>query len=102
MAMDAHDPSYKLLFSHTRMVRDLLTGFVPAHLIAGLDLDRMEKVNASYTSDDLRGRHGDAVWRVPRTDRRADVYVLLEFQSSVDRHMALRTLVYTGLLHQDL
>src|SRR5699024_1079962 len=53
-------------------------------------------------SDDLRGRHGDAVWRVPRTDRRADVYVLLAVQSSADRHMGLRTLVYTGLLHQNL
>jgi hypothetical protein len=30
------------------------------------------------------------------------VYLLLEFQSSVDRFMALRIMVYTGLLHQDL
>ena len=30
------------------------------------------------------------------------MYLLLEFQSSVDRFMALRIMVYTGLLHQDL
>ena len=34
--MDEHDTSYKLLFSHDRMVRDLLTGFLPREWIAAL------------------------------------------------------------------
>lgn len=36
--MDEHDTSYKLLFSHDRMVRDLLTGFLPREWITALDL----------------------------------------------------------------
>lgn len=50
----------------------------------------------------LRGRHGDVVWRVRWGEDWLYVYLLLEFQSSVDRFMALRIMVYTGLLHQDL
>jgi predicted transposase YdaD len=30
------------------------------------------------------------------------LYLLLEFQSSVDKYMALRMMVYIGLLYQDL
>lgn len=100
--MDEHDTSYKLLFSHDRMVRDLLTGFLPREWVVALDLDSLEKMNGSYVTDDLRSRHGDAVWRLRWGEDWLYVYLLLEFQSSVDRFMALRVLVYTGLLHQDL
>ncbi|HBP74766.1 MAG TPA: hypothetical protein DD757_02750 [Alcanivorax sp.] len=62
--MDDHDTSYRLLFSHAEMVRDLLTGFVPESWIAELDLNSLEKMNGSYVSDDLRSRHNDAIWRV--------------------------------------
>ena len=50
--MDDHDTSYRLLFSHAEMVRDLLTGFVPESWIAELDLNSLEKMNGSYVSDD--------------------------------------------------
>ncbi|MCH2558151.1 MAG: Rpn family recombination-promoting nuclease/putative transposase [Alcanivorax sp.] len=100
--MDEHDTSYKLLFAHDRMVRDLLIGFLPAEWVASLNLESLQKLNGSYVTEDLRGRHGDAVWRLRWGDDWLYVYLLLEFQSSVDRFMALRILVYTGLLHQDL
>ncbi|MEE4377185.1 MAG: Rpn family recombination-promoting nuclease/putative transposase, partial [Candidatus Competibacteraceae bacterium] len=41
-------------------------------------------------------------WRVRFQDHWLYVYLLLEFQSSVDRFMAVRILSYTGLLYQDL
>jgi len=100
--MDEHDTIYKLLFSHDRMIQDLLVGFLPEQWISALDLESLEKMNGSYVTDDLRGRHGDAVWRIRWGEEWLYVYLLLEFQSSVDRFMALRIMVYTGLLHQDL
>ncbi|WP_101676311.1 Rpn family recombination-promoting nuclease/putative transposase [Alloalcanivorax mobilis] len=100
--MDEHDTIYKLLFSHDRMIQDLLVGFLPQEWTAALDLDSLEKMNGSYVTDDLRGRHGDAVWRIRWGEDWLYVYLLLEFQSSVDRFMALRIMVYTALLHQDL
>ena len=59
-----HDASYKLLFSHAEMVEDLLRGFVPHSWVQALDFSTLEKVNASYVTDDLRDRHDDVVWRV--------------------------------------
>ncbi|SOC28048.1 predicted transposase YdaD [Alloalcanivorax xenomutans] len=97
-----HDTGYKLLFSHPRMVRDFLEGFVSGEWLRALDLDSLEKVNGSYVSDDLRSRHDDAVWRVRWGRKRIYLYLLLEFQSTVKRFMPVRVHTYTGLLYQDL
>ena len=100
--MRPHDAAYKLLFSFPEMVRDLLAGFVPAEWIEALDLSTLERWPGSHVSDDLRQRHQDRVWRVRLRDRWLYVLVLLEFQSTVDRTMAVRILAYTALLYQDL
>jgi predicted transposase/invertase (TIGR01784 family) len=98
----SHDSGYKLLFSHAQVVEDLLRGFVPEDWVAELDFTTLEKVSGSYVSDDLRDREDDIIWRVRRQGQWLYVYVLLEFQSTVDPWMALRVMVYTGLLYQDL
>ena len=98
-----HDAAYKDLFSRPRMVEDLLRGFAAREWSDALDLSTLEKLPAEYVSDDLRRRHGDAVWRVRFRDRKwLYLLVMLEFQSTTDRYMAVRILVYTGLLYQDL
>ena len=51
----------------------------------------------------MRQRHGDLVWRLRFGDERwLYVVLLLEFQSAVDRSMAVRMLTYTALLYQKL
>ena len=97
-----HDAAYRLLFSHPRMVEDLLRGFAAPGWSDSLDFSTLEKLPSELVSDDLRRRSGDGVWRVRFRDEWLYVLVLLEFQSTVDPHMALRILVYTGLLYQDL
>ena len=84
------------------MVADLLKGFVAEDWIRELDFTTLEKQSGSYVSDDLRSRADDVVWRVRWRDRWLYVYLLLEFQSEVDPFMAVRLLVYVGLLYQDL
>ena len=97
------DPAYKRLFSRPRMVRDLLHGFAARDWSADLDLASLAPLPASYVSHDLRQRHGDLVWRVRfKADRWLYVVLLLEFQSAVDRSMAVRMLAYTALLYQKL
>ncbi len=98
-----HDAAYKDLFSHPRMVKDLLRGFAAPEWCDEIDFTTLEKLPAEYVSDDLRQRHGDMVWRV-RFQKETWLYllVMLEFQSTADPYMAVRILVYTGLLYQDL
>ena len=96
------DAAYKELFSHPRMVEDLLRGIVAPEWSDAVDFTTLEKLPAEYVSDDLRRRQGDLLWRVRFRERWLYVLVLLEFQSTVDPYMALRLLVYTGLLYQDL
>jgi predicted transposase YdaD len=101
--MAKHDHGYKLLFSHPTMVEDLVRGFVSGPWVVELDFATPERVQASYVSEDLVERASDVVWRLRwRDERWMYLYVLIEFQSTVDRFMALRVLTYVGLLCQDL
>lgn len=100
--MTDHDHSYKLLFSHPRMVEDLLRGFVHEEWVERIDFSTLERVSGSYVSADLREREDDIVWRVRLRGEWIYVYLLLEFQSQPDPFMALRMLVYVGLLYQEL
>ena len=98
---DLHDSSFKLWFDHPRMVEDLLRGFLPEDLAAEFDFCTLEQMSAEYVGDDLRQSRGDMLWRVRfRTEAARGEWlyllVLLEFQSTVDRHMAARVLAYTG------
>jgi len=97
-----HDSSYKHLFSTPELVRDLILGFVPDEWLHSLDYTTLEKIPGSYISEDLTGRADDVVWRVQVGGVWVYLYLLIEFQSTVDKHMALRIMVYIGLLYQDL
>ena len=96
----AYDPACKLLFSHPRMVEDLLRGFVARQWSHAIDFSTLEHRSAASVSDDLRRREGDLLWRVRLGG--TWLYVQLEFQSTVDPTMAVRLLTRTGLLYQDL
>ncbi len=98
-----HDAAYKNLFSHPRMVKDLLRGFAARGWSDRLDFETLEKLPAEFVSEDLRRRQGDGLWRVRFRDAGwLHVLVLLEFQSTAEPYMAVRMLVYAGLLYQDL
>ncbi|NHZ38588.1 Rpn family recombination-promoting nuclease/putative transposase [Massilia aquatica] len=102
MPAQQHDLGYRALFAHPEMVRELITGFTPFKLLDGVALSAFERVNADYVSERPSARQGDVVWRVRLGDHVLDVVILLEFQSGVDRCMALRMQTYVGLLCQDL
>jgi predicted transposase/invertase (TIGR01784 family) len=98
----AHDTSYKLLFSEPEIIIDLLQGFVREPWVNELDFTTLEKVSGSYVSDDLRSREDDVIWRVRYRQNWIYVYLLIEFQSTIDAYMAVRLMSYMGLLYQDL
>ena len=101
--MPGADQIYHRLFSHPLMVEHLARDFLNDAMAAGLDFQAMERMTAkSYGRTGAR-RDGDVIWRIP-TDYGTDVYLylLLEFQSQSDPWMAVRTLVYQGLLWQQV
>ena len=101
-----HDAAYKLLFSHPRMVADLLRGFLPDGEWPGFDFGSLEPLPASHVGRGLRRREGDRMWRLRARAAPGGgwvhVLLLLEFQSSVDKHMALRVMTYAGLAWEGL
>jgi predicted transposase/invertase (TIGR01784 family) len=84
------------------MVTDLLKGFVDEEWVRQCDFSTLEKVSGSYVTDDLRDREDDLVWRIRWGSDWLYIYILLEFQSTVDHFMAVRMLGYIALLYQDL
>ncbi|SEH05205.1 Rpn family recombination-promoting nuclease/putative transposase [Candidatus Venteria ishoeyi] len=97
-----HDASYKNLFSHPQMVQDLLQGFVHEQWVEQVDFTTLEKCNNSYITDDLRDRESDIVWKVKWGERSLYIYLLIEFQSTIDYYMPLRINGYVNLFYQDL
>ena len=101
--MAEHDALYHNLFSHPGMVAQLLREFVAESWLDDLALDAMERINAKFHAEDGERRDGDVVWRIPvRGGGDAYLLLMLEFQSTPDRWMALRVMVYVGLLWQHL
>jgi predicted transposase YdaD len=99
-----HDTGYRLLFSHAEFVSDLLQGFVHDSRIQSLDLSTLEQMPANYVTETFEQRANDVVWRVKvdQKDEWAYLHVMIEFQSANDNDMALRVMIYTGLLWQHL
>jgi predicted transposase/invertase (TIGR01784 family) len=99
-----HDLSYRLFFSHARMVCDLLREMIGEDWVKLLDFSSAERVNASFVSETRRNRESDVIWKFRRRDTGDPVYVyvLLEFQSRPDRYMPVRLMTYTGMLYETL
>ena len=98
--MAEQDSGYKLLFSHPEVVEDLIRGFVHEDWVQDLDFSTLEEVPGGYVAPNLSIRESDSVWKLRwKDDRVLYVYLLMEFQSTVDSSMALRMMVYLGLFY---
>ncbi len=97
-----HDASYKSFFAQRRTVADTLRA--SANDIAHhLDFATLERMPASFVTRALDQRHADMLWRVQTTGGRwLYILILLEFQSTVDRRMALRMMEYTAAIWKRL
>lgn len=54
--MPHHDSGYKLLFAHPEMVRDLILEFVPGDWQSLIYFSTLERINASFVSDEGKAR----------------------------------------------
>jgi hypothetical protein len=113
---DQHDTRYKRLFSQPELVREVLESFVHEDFVRQLDWTRMIRIDKSFVNPQYRKKESDLIWQIPFSGTASGdsfsgkasgdsligetaeepfyLYLLLEFQSTVDRFLALRMLHY--------
>jgi len=100
--MQTYDTLYKSLFDHPAMVEDLLREAFAEHpgFVDSIDFGSLRPMPGDMVSDHYQRRLLDRAWHFEFGDERRFVIAALEFQSTVDPHMALRTLAYSALAVQ--
>jgi len=96
-----HDSGYKKLFSNRTIFRELLESFVPEAWIKEIDFESCEKVDKSFISTHYKETESDIIYKTKLKGKEAYIFILIEFQSSVDSFMALRMLNYITNFYMD-
>ena len=96
-----HDPSYRKIFTHAGIVRQLIERFIDPTLTERLDLDHIEAAATSLTAESLARREGDLLWKIPIIGQDVPLYVFVwvELQSWSDPKMAVRLGSYIMLFY---
>jgi len=97
-----HDSGYKMLFSNPEMVKQLLTCFVNEEWINKIEYNSLEKIDKSFVTDEFSKRESDIIYKASFKGEDVYIFILLEFQSTVDRFMSLRMLRYIAELYEHL
>lgn len=101
MSDPIHDRGYQLLFSNPIIFRQLLESFVDAPWVAQLDFNSCEKLNKSFISKEYEKRESNLIYKIRWRDQTAYIILLLEFQSTVQRFMAVRIWRYLAEFYTD-
>ena len=99
--MNIHDSGYKKLFSNRTIFRQLLETFVNQEWVHSLDFDSCETLDKSFISEHYKETESDLIYKIQFHDREVYIYILIEFQSTVDPFMALRVLNYITNFYMD-
>ena len=99
--MNIHDSGYKKLFSNRTIFRQLIETFVNQEWVHSLDFDKCEPLDKSFISEHYKETESDLIYKIQFHDREVYIYILIEFQSTVDPFMALRVLNYITNFYMD-
>lgn len=106
MVNNHHDTGYKELFSYPEFVQQLIEGFAPAEIAQLMDFSTLKSHSGHYITPLFEEKIEDVVWSVnvnwQGATQEVYLYILLEFQSSVDRTMPVRLLHYTACFYSEL
>ena len=98
-----HDPTYRQIFSHPIIARMLLEDFIGAEHLGALDFGQMVRQETTFIAEALSKQQSDMLWKIKRIGELeqtepAELFVLIEFQSTVDQHMPSRVVSYASLV----
>jgi predicted transposase/invertase (TIGR01784 family) len=90
-----HDATFRQFLTQPEIARDFMEIHLPADLRAICNLSTLKLESGSFVEDDLRQYFSDVLYSL-KTTASADgyVHVLIEHQSSPDKHMAFRLIRY--------
>ena len=97
-----HDNGYKYLFSHADLVRELLEVFAPPGVAELLNYATLRPETGHFITPAMKRREDDVVWSIELQGQRLYLYLLLEFQSSIDPGMPVRMMQYVAALYDHL
>ncbi|KEY40316.1 ISNCY family transposase (plasmid) [Pantoea agglomerans] len=89
-----HDATFRQFLTHPDVARDFMELHLPAELRAICDLRTLKLESGSFVEDDLRQYFSDVLYSLKTTAGEGYVHVLIEHQSSPDKHMAFRLMRY--------
>lgn len=101
-----HDTGYKELFSYPEFVQQLIEGFAPTEIAELMDFSTLSNHSGNYITPLFEEKFEDVVWSVEvtwqGTTQTVFLYILLEFQSRVDRTMPIRLMHYVACFYDHL
>ena len=96
-----HDSGYKKLFSNRTIFQQLIETFITEAWVKELDFSKCETLDKSFITDHYKETESDLIYKLKLRRKTVYIYVLLEFQSKVDRFMVLRVLFYILSFYMD-
>ena len=90
-----HDKFFKRLFGDTATTADFIRNYLPAEIVAALQLETLALESESFLDPQLRGHFSDLLFRVRlAAGGELYVYLLLEHKSAPDTWVAFQLLRY--------
>ncbi|PKG52216.1 MULTISPECIES: Rpn family recombination-promoting nuclease/putative transposase [Halomonadaceae] len=101
-----YDTGYKELFSYPEFVQQLIEGFAPLEIAELMDFSTLQLHSGNYITPLFEEKFEDLVWSVQvnwqGVTQEVYLYLLLEFQSTVDRTMPIRLMHYVACFYDHL
>jgi predicted transposase/invertase (TIGR01784 family) len=101
MTTTIHDSGYKRLFSNKTIFCQFIETFIHEDWVQDLDFSACQKLDKSFVSEDYQETESDIIYEVKFRGQKSYLVILIEFQSTVARFMALRVLNYITNFYMD-
>lgn len=89
-----HDATFRQFLTQSEIARDFMDLHLPDELHAICDLSTLKLESGSFVEADLRQYFSDVLYSLKTACGEGYIHVLIEHQSSPDKHMAFRLLRY--------
>ncbi len=89
-----HDAVFKQFLAHPDTAREFMQLHLPPALLDLCRLDTLKLASGSFLEDDLRPYYSDVLYHLETTSGDGYIHVLIEHQSTADKHMAFRLMRY--------